>query len=94
MCAKQIAIHRKKLAALADEQERTLFCVKNTVIKCDLDNPLPTYVNSILSLGPKSSVFGKFNENDVLAELDELLKHCKHNNVSNETITDINVKTH
>ena len=85
--------HNKKLAALSEEQERPLFSVKNTVIQCELDNPLPQYIIDTLALGPKSSILDKFNEKDVLAELDGLLSHCKRNQVNNEIITDINVKT-
>ena len=85
--------HNKKLAALSDEQERPLFSVKNTVIECELDNPLPRYVNDTLALGPKSAILDKFNEKDVLAELDGLLSHCKRYQVNNDIITDINVKT-
>ena len=85
--------HNKKLAALSDEQERPLFSVKNTVIECELDNPLPRYVSDTLALGPKSAILDKFNEKDVLAELDGLLSHCKRYQVNNDIITDINVKT-
>jgi len=50
-------------------------------------------VKSTLALGPKNSVLDTFNPKDVLAELDGLLSHCKANKVSNEIITDVNVKT-
>ena len=63
------------------------------MIQCELDNPLPQYIIDTLALGPKSSILDKFNEKDVLAELDGLLSHCKRNQVNNEIITDINVKT-
>ncbi len=46
-----------------------------------------------LSLGPKNAVLDKFNPKDVLAEVDGLMRHCKYNNVPDEVITDINVKT-
>jgi len=85
--------HNKKLAALSEAQERPLFSVKNTVIECDLDKPLPHYVSSTLSLGPKNAVLDTFNAKDVLAEVDSLLYHCKVNKVAMETINDINVKT-
>ena len=85
--------HNKKLAALSEAQERPLFSVKNTVIEYDLDNPLPQYVSSTLSLGPKNAVLDAFNSKDVLAEVNRLLYHCKVNKISNEIINDINVKT-
>ena len=46
-----------------------------------------------LSLGPKNAVLDRFDPKDVLAEVDGLLYHCKKNKVSDEIITDINVKT-
>ena len=55
-------------------------------------NP-PSYVMETLALGPKNAVLDKFNPHDALAELDMLLNYCKANGVSDETITDINVKT-
>ena len=85
--------HYKKLLNLSEEQERPLFNVKNTVIAHDLDTDPPSYVLETLSLGPKNAVLDRFEPNDVLAELDGLLSFCKTNNVANETITDINVKT-
>ena len=85
--------HNKKLEALAEEEQRPLFSVKNTVLECDLDQPLPQFVKSTLALGPKNSVLDTFNPKDVLAELDGLLSHCKANKVSNEIITDSHIHT-
>ena len=87
------ARHSKKLRNLAEEQERPLIGVKNTVFLCNLDSNPPSYVLETLSLGPKNAVLDKFNPNDVLVELDELLRYCRQNNMSEESITDINVKT-
>ena len=78
---------------LSSEQERPLFNVNNTVICYKLDKNPPKYVMDTLSLGPRNPVLGKFDENDILAELDGLLKYCKDNNVNEDTITDINIKT-
>ena len=89
----QLLTHNKKLAALAEEQERPLFSVSNTVLECELDQPLPQFVKSTLALGPKNSVLDAFNAKDVLAEIDGLLDHCTKHKVSNEIMTDINVKT-
>jgi len=45
------------------------------------------------TLSYANAVLEKFNQNDVLCELDGLLKYCRDNEVSEEQITDINVKT-
>ena len=90
---KQTLLHRKKLAVLSEEQQRPLFNVQNTVIQCDLDRPLPTHVMNTLSLGPKSAVLDAFNPKDILSEVDGLLYYCKSQQVNNDTINDINVKT-
>ena len=85
--------HNKKLSLLSEEQEKPLFNVKNTVVLCGLDKNPPSYIMETLSLGPKNAVLDKFNPHDVLAELDELLAHCKKNKITEETISDINIKT-
>ena len=85
--------HNKKLLALSEEQQRPLFSVQNTVILHELDETPPKYVMDTLSLGPKNSVLEKFNPHDVLAELDGLLSFCKDNNVTEDVISDINIKT-
>ena len=89
----QSAKHNKKLTNLSEEQERPLFQVLNTVRLCDIDLKPPKYVFDTLSLGPKHAVLDKIDSKDILAELDGLLHHCVRNNVSEEVITDINVKT-
>ena len=85
--------HTRKLANLSEEQERPLFSVQNTVVTSGLDLQPPAYVLETLSLGPKSAVLDRFDPKDVLAEIDRLLHHCKKENIPDETITDINVKT-
>ena len=89
----QTRTHNKKLEALAAEQEHPLFSVDNTVVTYELENTPPDYVMKTLALGPKNAVLDQFDPKDILAELDGLLEHCKNNEVSNEIITDINVKT-
>ena len=89
----QLKTHNKKLENLSDEQERPLFSVKNTVVLCDIEQSIPGYVMETLSLGPKNAVLDKFDQKEVLAEVDKLLNYCKNNDVSDEVITDINVKT-
>ena len=90
MDRQQNITHNKKLLNWSEEQERPLFSVKNTVIEYQLDNPLPAFVNSTLSLGPKNSVMDTFDQKEVLAEVAGLLSHCKKFNISNETISEIN----
>ena len=85
--------HQKKLLALSEEQERPLFNVKNTVTLHDLDEEPPLYVMETLSLGPKNAVLERFNPHDILAEVDDLLNHCKESNLSEDLISDINIMT-
>ena len=44
-------------------------------------------------MGPRNPVLERFDPKDVLVELDKFLSHCKKNCLSDEIITDINVKT-
>ena len=92
---KQRLTHNKKLLQLSEEQERPLFSVDNTVVLHQLDNSPPAFVMTTLSLGPKNAVLDNFNPNDILAEVDLLLAHCKQHKVSQKimTLTDINLKT-
>ena len=93
LCKKQTQTHYKKLAMLSKEQEQPLFNVQNTVVTFELENLPPKYVMETLSLGPNNAVLDRFEPKDVLAELDGVLRYCKSNDISDETITDINVKT-
>ena len=85
--------HTKKLDNLSREQDRPLLNVSNTVITYNLNYSLPKFVLDTLSLGPKSAVLDTINPKNVLAELDLFLKFCQSTDVSDETITDINIKT-
>ena len=60
---------------------------------CGTELAIPKFVMETLSLGPKSAVLDKFDPKEVLAEVDKLLAHCKENDISDDIITDINVKT-
>ena len=82
-----------KLSNLSDEQERPLFNVQNTVIQCGIDTSPPSYVLQTLSLGPKNAVLDRFDPKMVLAEVDDLLHRWENDEISDEIITDINVKT-
>ena len=46
-----------------------------------------------LSLGPRNPVLERFDQNEILAELDSLMEFCKNKNVDEETLTNINIKT-
>ena len=70
-----------------------MFDVENTVILHGLDATPPSYVMETLSLGPKNAVLDRFEQKDILAELDGFLSHCKSEKVNDEVITDINVET-
>ena len=70
-----------------------MFSVSNTVRLFELDKTPPTYVMETLSLGPRNPVIERFNPNDVLVELDKFLKHFQKNCLSDEIMTDINIKT-
>ena len=85
--------HNNKLERLAKEQERPLFIVENTVKILDENLFVPKYIMETLSLGPRSAVTEKFDPKEILAEVDGLLSHYKDNNICDEVITDINVKT-
>ena len=85
--------HNKKLTNLSEDQERPLFNVQNTVVQCGLDSSPPAYVLETLSLGPKNAVLDTFDQKEILAEVDHLLYHCDQNNVSDDIVTDINIKT-
>ena len=87
------SIHHKKLLALSEEQERPLFSVRNTVTLHNLDEEPPAFVIDTLSLGPKNAVLQRFNPHDVLAEIDGLLSYCKNNKLTEDVISDINIKT-
>ena len=85
--------HEEKLSALSEEQNKPLFTVKNTVRLCNIEPTPPQYVLETLSLGPKNSVSNKFEQKDILMELDCFLEYCKDHYIPDETITDINIKT-
>ena len=88
----QCKIHNTKLTSLSEEQQRPLFNVSNTVVVCGLKTSPPKYVMETLALGPKNAILDRFDPKDILAEIDGLLHHCKISKVSDEMITDINVK--
>ena len=44
-------------------------------------------------MGPRNAVLEKFDKNDVLTELDELVRFCRKEKLEENIITDINVKT-
>ena len=82
-----------KLFRLSNEQDKPLFNVNNTVICHQIERDPPKFVLETLSLGPNNAVMEKFNQNDVLTELDSFLKFCREKELNEDLITDINVKT-
>lgn len=83
----------EKLIRLFNEQDKPLFNIDNTVICYQLENIPPKYVIDTLALGPRNAVLGRFNKNDLLVELDDLIRFCRRQKVDEDVITDINVKT-
>ena len=82
-----------KLSRLSKEQDKPLFNIKNTVICYQLDSTPPKYALETLSLGPRHSILDNFQQNDVLAELDSIVKHFKDIKIDESVITDLNIKT-
>ena len=65
--------HQKKLDNLSKQQERPLFNVQDTISLFELDIHPPKYVFDTLSMGPKNPILDKFNQKELLAEIDLLL---------------------
>ena len=85
--------HENKLNLLSMRQKKPLFNVKDTLKIFDFDKPIPSYVKETLSLGPRNPVLERFDEKEVLTELDCFLDYCGNHHVPDSTITDINIKT-
>ena len=85
------ATHTKKLENLSKEQGRPLFNLHHTVKLFELDIVPPKHVLDTLALGPKNPVLEKSDWKAMLVEIDLLLNHLQEQNVSNETISDINI---
>lgn len=66
-----------------------LFNVKNTVRRYNIHKSPPKYVLDTLALVPRNSILTKFDQNDVQAELDNILSFRKEKKLDDETITDI-----
>ena len=69
------------------------FLIFKTVICHGLQKIPPKFVLQTLSLGPRNPVLERFNQNEILAELDSLMEFCKNKNIDEETLTNINIKT-
>ena len=87
------ATHDKKIKNLSLLQKKPLFNVKNTVRIVDVSINIPSYVLQTLALGPRNPVMTRFNEKDVLVELDGFLNYCNEHHLPDRTLTDINIKT-
>ena len=88
-----VATHVKKLKELSLRQQKPLFNVSNTVKICNVSKTIPNYVMQTLAMGPRNPVMEKFDEKEVLVELDCFLKFCKEHHVADSAITDLNIKT-
>ena len=87
------ATHTRKLENLSKEQGRPLFNLHDTVKLFEIDIAPPKYVSDALALGPKNPVLEKIDGKAMLPKMDLLLNHLQEQNVSNETISDINIAT-
>ena len=61
---------QKKLDNLSREQERPLFHVQDTVKLFDIGIVPPKYVTDTVALGHKNPVLTKFDQKEILAEID------------------------
>ena len=85
--------HQKKLDNLSKQQERPLFNVDDTIRLFEVDIHPPKYLLDTLSMGPKNPILDKFNQKELLAEMDLLLNRLGKANVSNDVFNDINIAT-
>ena len=85
--------HQKKLDNLSKQQERPLFNVDDTIRLFEVDIHPPKYVLDTLSMGPKNPILDKFNQKELLAEIDLLLNRLGKANGSNDVLNDVNVAT-
>ena len=85
--------HQKKLDNLSKQQERPLFNVHDTVRLFELDIHSPKYVLCTFSMGPKNPILDKFNQKELLAEIDLSLNRLGKASVSNDVLNDINLAT-
>ena len=85
------ATHTQKLENLSKEQGRPLFNLHHTVKLFKLDIVPPKHILDTLALDPKNPVLEKSDWKAMLVEIDLLLNHLQEQNVSNETISDINI---
>ena len=85
--------HQKKLDNLSKQQERPLFNVHDTIRIFELDIRPPKYVLDTLSMRRKNPILDKFNQKELLAEIDLLLNQLGKANGSNDVLNDINVAT-
>ena len=83
----------KKLEYLSKEQRHPLFNLYDIVKLVELDIVPPEYVLHTPALGPKNPVLEKFDRKVMLAEIDLLFNRLQEKNVSNETISDVNIAT-
>ena len=78
--------HQKKLDNLSKQQERPLFSVHDTIRLFEFDIHSPKYVLDTPSMGPKNPILDKFNQKELLAEIDLLLNRLGKANASNDVL--------
>ena len=57
------------------------------------DKPIPKFVYETLLLGPHYPIIDRFNEKDLLSELDCFLNFCHKHCIPDKKLTGINIKT-
>ena len=81
---------------LSKKGDEAFFNVENTIIISEFTGHVPNYVFQTLALGPRHPVMTKFDEKEVLIELDSFLNFCgkKFNSlIPDSTLTEVNIKT-
>ena len=69
--------HEQKLQKWADRQDSPICKIENTIkLIGDVSKP-PDYVIETLKYGPRHPVLTKFDEKDVLCEMDMFLEYCE-----------------
>ena len=83
----------QKMGKFVERTRASTFHLHDTVKLVELDIVPPKYILDTHALGPKNPVLEKFDQKATLAEIDLLLSQLQEQNVSNETISNINIAT-
>ena len=86
--------HEKKLQFWGQQQNKPIVDKENTIkVIGDIKRP-PKIVIETLKLGPRNPVLTKFDEKEILCEMDLFLEHCESRITEPEIINDLNSLTH